>query len=197
MGGLRRIFATKDLFEKQMIVFRLNIDDPIFCNDFGRYGNSSVEWISGGVTWRIKNSFGTFIIQNPAGSQSFTIQTDDVIIFRTTKQLLVAAVAGSARFDLDPAASRFFMRPSAGRDWTLNFISDKFAVKDETAGKDRTVIRGSGHISQSAVNATPPDAEVETAHIVLFLDETGNKLRVKARYSNGTTIKTGDVATLT
>jgi hypothetical protein len=48
--------------------------------------------------------------------------------------------------------------------------------------------------SFTLATSAPADADVPTGGIVMWLDESTNKLTFRVRYSNGTTLKTGTVA---
>ena len=69
-----------------------------------------------------------------------------------------------------------------------------------SAGSDffkiRFAVLPNGRITQAALPNAPADADfAQNGLISLYLDESNNKLMVKARYSNGT-IKSGQIATL-
>ncbi len=51
-----------------------------------------------------------------------------------------------------------------------------------------------GRLIVSAPNSAPNDANLSATQISFYMDESGNNLKVRVRYSNGTTLKTGTLA---
>ncbi len=45
-----------------------------------------------------------------------------------------------------------------------------------------------------AESSAPVDADIPAGGVVAWLDEPSNKLRFRVRYSNGTTLKSGEIA---
>lgn len=54
-------------------------------------------------------------------------------------------------------------------------------------------VRNDGYVIQSALNAAIADADLASSQMSFYLDEAGNTLTVKVKYSGGT-VKTGTVA---
>lgn len=50
-----------------------------------------------------------------------------------------------------------------------------------------------GRLLLNAPNSAPTDADIPTSAVSFYLDEVGNNLKVRVRYSDGTTLKTGTV----
>lgn len=59
---------------------------------------------------------------------------------------------------------------------------------------DRVVVTDDGYVSQSTPDAAPTDADLLAGSISFYLDEAGNNLKVRVKYANGTTYKTGTLA---
>ena len=53
-----------------------------------------------------------------------------------------------------------------------------------------------GRVILDAPNAAPQDSFLANGEVTLYLDQSTNKLMVRAKYSDGT-LKTGEVAALT
>lgn len=55
-------------------------------------------------------------------------------------------------------------------------------------------LKWDGRVFQAAPNSAPTDGDLQAGEITFYLDESGNNLIVRVKYSDGTTLKSGTVA---
>jgi len=82
----------------------------------------------------------------------------------------------------------------AGRD--LNAVNHKLVIANDYTDA-RTLIHGdfsTKTLFTKAPTSAPVDGDFHASDICFYLDEVNHKLKVKVKYSDGTTIKTGEVA---
>jgi len=82
----------------------------------------------------------------------------------------------------------------AGQD--LNAVDHKLVIANSYTDA-RTLIHGdfsTKTLFTKAPTSAPVDGDFHASDISFYLDETNHKLKVKVKYSDGTTIKTGEVA---
>ncbi|MGH8247949.1 MAG: hypothetical protein ACREUU_16125 [Gammaproteobacteria bacterium] len=65
-------------------------------------------------------------------------------------------------------------------------------ISKEGQGRERFSLAAEGPLALGAPASAPADANLPQSHISFWLDEGGNSLRVRVKYSNGT-LKTATI----
>ena len=76
--------------------------------------------------------------------------------------------------------------------------ADKFVIASGTqplgGTNDRFTISSAGRVAVSAPNSAASGSDVSAGQVTVYLDQTNDKLMFLAKYSDGSTVKTGEVA---
>lgn len=84
--------------------------------------------------------------------------------------------------------------PNFGVDqWREIYGNNLWRLRNETQGFDSYKADGLKNFSVSSPAVITPDAFLLTSHLSFSIDESGNVIKVKAKYSNGTTINVFDI----
>lgn len=142
------------------------------------------------------NAYGAYINLPAAGTNAWAIYaTGKVEIGHAT----------NVRMKLDPSSTSQFgvtvrnQADTAYKELLFNAESVTFSlgttgaaagVAAYTTGMIDLIVR----VRQAAPNTTPSDGIINAGQISFYLDESTHKLKVKAKYANGTTVKIGEVA---
>ncbi len=99
------------------------------------------------------------------------------------------------RIELNAFGEHIRLKPqTSSTEWRLEYDSDQFVVRDQTNSLDRFTVKDNGIVVQFARASAVVGGDLQASNISFYLDEGGNNLKVIAKYSNGSTVKTGTLA---
>jgi hypothetical protein len=149
---------------------------------------------SGTVLFRIFEGDGTATVQHSmaggSGDAAFCQQGGSVTIGGTAAAQETLDVQGGSV--LVGNNYRYKAEDSVGTNHAVMFVDTSDRVNIGVTAL-RTVIRTSDVVRIDAANSAPADAVLGNGEITFWLDESGNNLAFKVKYSSGT-VKSGTVA---
>lgn len=115
--------------------------------------------------------------------------TTGITVYGTTEKGLRVTNTGTDYYDIGRRGADGFLAINPSQ----NTFSGYTLYTKDSGGTlwPRFVIYNSGHVVQGCPNGLVADSQVTTSTMHFAVDEASNTLKVRIRYSNGTTLKTG------
>ena len=95
---------------------------------------------------------------------------------------------------LGTASAKLHAQASSGSQLRLAYNASNYTNLDVSSAGNLYLNPSGGYTVQKAPNAALADGSLSASNIVFYLNEAGNLLTVKAKYADGTTVKTGTIA---
>ena len=133
------------------------------------------------------------------------IYSDQVYIGSSTNTQVNFDVNGSTKASIDTSGNfgigvassigaKLHVQASLGSQCRLAYDASNYANFDVSSAGNLYLNPSGGYTVQKAPNAALADGSLSASNIVFYLNEAGNLLTVKAKYADGTTVKTGTIA---
>lgn len=186
-------------------------------------GTASNNVISGGVSWG-NTAHGVLMNASTSNNAALNVHAHTnsgfSLIDNGTDNIALLAEDGKIAIGGDSPSQRLNVHARGSGDAFANFsnaitgqtASSGFRVGYDGAGSNALLLNKENaalkmgtnnatllemlgsYMYHQAPNAAPADGDIPTQFISFYLDESGNNLLVKAKYSNGTTVGLGTIA---